>query len=209
MGPDLHLGKRTLEHPDLRFDLLRHAERDGLDLRRDVLVDEQMRQVGIDAAAIQVNQLRPAHRNACVAEDVDLKREVGKVVRLGAGGGLHFAGGPPEVVPHQKVDLGICGSGGERALVDGGGPGGEGVAGGGQAVVDLVAGQVDERAARCFPPGGTPHLHSLIHQVLRPGAALELRRLGVMHFPPEPLVALASGQETGLREPDYRAGPFR
>src|SRR5438552_5428784 len=63
-----------------------------------------------------------------------------------------------------------------------------------------VVRQVDQHAARVARAGRFTHLAALVEQILQDLVGLELERVRLVHLPPELLVALEAGGETGLGE---------
>ena len=71
---------------------------------------------------------------------------------------------------------------------------------GGDLGVHLAVGKVDEHPAGEPGLGELSHLLPLVEPVLEDDVGLQLLGLGLVHFPPEELVALDSRDEAGLGE---------
>ena len=95
---------------------------------------------------------------------------------------------------HGDEDL----DGPKRGLVDDRRVTLEGRVGGGDPFVIGVVGQVDEHAARHVRAGHPAHRGPIVKERLERVVGLELRRSRLVHGPPQPFVALETGEDTGL-----------
>jgi hypothetical protein len=149
---------------------------------------------------VEVHELDAGDREAGLFDDVRLDGGVGDVLGLELAGGFDLGDDPA---------FGLFGEGVYRdedvvfvegGLEDGGGAGGEGLAGGfdgglGVAVVEVNEGGVWELLAGALSDAGAH-----VEDGLEGGVGAELRGAGLVGFPPELAVALEAGGEAGFGE---------
>ena len=197
---------QPLQHLQLQGHLVRDAEQVPFDQARHVLTHEQVVQVGIATVAVQVHDLGPRHREPAAPQHVHLDRDVRDVLDFQTVGRFDFD--HPVTVRRALQDVHLCVGvvGEERGLVDGGRVAAQRVARRGDLVVVLVEGKVDELAAGDVAACHAAHLGTLVEAVAQRRRRHQLRRLGLVHPPPQLLVTLDACDESGLGETQGHGG---
>ena len=198
--PDGQVRNRPLEHCALLDDPPRHLLCDRAGRLRHVRSDEEVREVGVGAFAIEVHHLGADEMEPGPAQDVRLHGHVGDVVVLHGRGRLHLDEAEAAALALQDVHRHEYAVGAERALVDRRSARVDGLTGQGHALGVGVVGQLDRDPARHVAPRHLTHVAAPVHHGLRLGIERELRSLGLVHHPPEELVALKPGHHARLRE---------
>ena len=205
---DRHVGQRPLEHAALCRELVRDAEQHALHQRRDVLPDEQVAQIGIAAVRVQVHDLRPFDRQPGAPQHVHLHGDVREVLRLQAVRRLDLDHPVAAWSPLQDVHGGVRLVREKRRFVDRrrSGIALQHLAGACHLVVEFVERQIHEGPSGYVLPGLAADCVPLVEDVAMGGVRHELRRVGLMHAPPQLFVTLQPGEEARLGEAERRAG---
>ena len=149
-------------------------------------------------SGVQVHEVGSLHVQAGGAEDVELHGHVGVVRVLHLGGGLHLDEVPPAAPALEHVHGDEDAVREEGGLEDGRGAAGHGAPGLLQPCLDVPVVAVDEDAAREAIPCDLAHPVPLVEDGLLGGVGRQLRRLGLVHPPPELLRALQAVAVAGL-----------
>ena len=173
MVADRHVGERSLEHAVLRRELVGDAEQHSLHQCRDVLPDEQVAQLRIAAVRVQVHHVGPVDWKPGAPQHMHLNGDVREVLRLQAVRRLDLDQPVAARAPLQDIHDGVGLVCEERRLVD-------------------PSGNVFPRLAADFVP--------LIEDVAQGGVRHELRRVRLVHAPPQLFVTLQTGEEARLGE---------
>ncbi len=202
MLADLHFGEIFGEHAQLLGDPAGQAGLRRLGLRGDVPSNEQVGQVGIDARAVEVHHLDANDLEPASPQDVQLDGHVGEMLVLEPGGRLHLDQAETAGLPLQDVDRGVHAVREERRLVEDRHVPVEQLPRHRGPIAERVVRKIHELASRHVGPGHLPHPRALIEDRLLREVGDELGRVGLVHLPPQQLVALESGREPGLGEPE-------
>ena len=196
MLADGHLGNWPGEHAQLLRDRARHhlpGEARGL---RHIGAGEEIAQIGIRAGSIEMHDLEPRGVHSALTHHVRLRRHVGQVLRLHSRGRLHLDDAGPLRSALQDVHGDEDPAGTKRGLVDDRRVPPEGRVGGGDPFIIGVVRQVDQHAVRHMRAGHSAYRSPVVEERLQRLIGLELRRLRLVHGPPQPLVTLEAGQDT-------------
>src|SRR6266511_6176688 len=133
-------------------------------------------------------------------QHVDLHGRIGKVLRLAAVRRLHFDHrvAPGRALQNVDPHVGLVRE--EPGLVDRRQVTFQGFARGGHFVVVLIEREIDQLAPGNVTPRALADFPPLREQVLLPRRRGQLRRLGLVHPPPQLLVTLQAGEITRLGE---------
>src|SRR5229473_1086520 len=200
MIPDRDIGKRAREHAGLGGQLVGHADQHALDHGRHVLAHEQVGEVGIATLGVQVHHLDAFHREPRAPQHVHLDGRIGEVFGLLAVGGLHLdhTVAARRALQDVHADVGVVGE--EPGLVERRQLALERRARRRHLVVVLIEREVDERTPRDILPRSLSHLLPLGESVLLSFVGRQLRSVGLVHPPPQLLVALQAVQIARLGE---------
>ncbi len=203
MRPDRDVRQRPGEHRQLRRDLARNVEEIRLDERGDVLAHEELAQIGVDALGVQVHHFRARDVHAGAPGHPGLDGHVGQVLFLDLGGRLDLDHREPRTLALQDVHGHEHALGKERRLIDPLDAARQRVRGRLDLLPVLVVGEVDQLAAGRVAARQLAYFAPLVHDELGRGVGHELRGVGLVHLPPELLVALEPRGEAGLGEPPH------
>ncbi len=152
------------------------------------------------ALRIQVHHLGALDGEAAPPQHVHLHRHVGNVLRLEAVGRLHLDHVVAARPARQDVHACIGVIREEPGLIQHRRVVSDGVAGRRHLVVVLVERQVDQLAARDVTAGALVYFGALREAVAERHVGNELRRVGLVHAPPQLFVTLEAGEVAGLGE---------
>jgi hypothetical protein len=202
MLADGHLGNRPGEHGQLLRDRSRHHLPGEARELRHIGPGEEIAQIRILAGSIEMHDLELRSGHSALTHHVRLRRHVGQVLRLHSRRRLHFDDAGPLRSALQDVHGDEDPAGTKRGLVDDRRVPPEGRVGGGDPLIIGVVRQVDEHAVRHMPAGHPAYGGSVVEERLERVVGLELRRLRLVHGPPQPLMALEAREDAGLRKTD-------
>ena len=149
---------------------------------------------------IEMHQLRPLHLKARTPQHMHLDRRVRQMLRFAAVGCLHLDHRVAPGRPLQNVHANVRLIRQEPGLVDRRQATVQGLACGRHLVVVLVVREIDELAPGHVAPRVLADFPPLREPVLLPRRRRQLRRLGLVHPPPQLLVTLKPGEIARLGE---------
>lgn len=196
-----HVGrKRPLEHLLLARQLVRHSRKKSGHGGGHVLGGEQVADIGMPEVLVEVQHLCGCDVEAGRGGDPRLHRDVGHVLVLERRRRFHFGDPVARADLLEHIDRDVSAFRDERRLEDDARAGAERLLGGFDAGGHVAVRQIDQHSVGVARARDFAHLTALIEQVLQHLVGLQLLRLGLVHGPPEQLVALDARDEAGLGE---------
>src|SRR5215472_3965773 len=199
---DAHIGPRSREHRTLLVEEARHRLPRGTRRFRHLAAYEEIAQVGMGARAIEVHDLESLHVHSGAVEHVRLQRDVGQMLLLDPRGALHLHDGESGRRTLQDVHRHEHGVGTKGRLVDDLRTASHRLLGSGEALRVGPIGQVDEDPAGNIGTRRRAHPRAIVEERLGEVVGQKLWRFGLVHRPPQPLVALQARHHTRLGETD-------